>query len=120
MLRYVYRYLHSSNDRRLADFEKLLSVDARLDSMFPATEALRKDFVGVFTWLGSGYQPGFYPGKVMRFWSREDAILEAVWRRLAPAKEVEDHIIPGTHMSCVTTHTRDLAQLLSAYLSEVQ
>ncbi|MFL5625145.1 MAG: thioesterase domain-containing protein, partial [Ktedonobacteraceae bacterium] len=120
MLRHVYRYLHSSNDRRLADFEKLLSVDARLDSMFPATEALRKDFVGVFTWLGSGYQPGFYPGKVMRFWSREDAILEAVWRRLAPAKEVEDHIIPGTHMSCVTTHTRDLAQLLSAYLSEVQ
>jgi thioesterase domain-containing protein len=119
-LRHIYRYLHSANDSRLADFDKLLAVDPRLDSMFPPAEALRKDYIGVITWLNSDYLPDLYPGKVTFFLAREEAFLKGLWRTVAKASVVEGHVIPGTHISCVTEYTDDLAELLRACRDRAQ
>ncbi len=119
-LRHVYRYLHSSNDSRLKDFKQLIAVDPRLDSMFPAVEALRKDYVGVFTWLDSGYMPVPYPGKITFFWAKEEPSIRAEWCKVTETKEGEGYILPGTHMACVTEHIHVLAEHLSKCLSETQ
>src|SRR5207248_6757002 len=41
--RHVYRHVHSSSSK-LQDFDQLLATDPRLASMFPAIEALRRDY----------------------------------------------------------------------------
>jgi len=118
-LRHLYRYLHSSNDARLQDFAQLLQVDPRLDRMFPPVEALRKDYVGIFTWLAAGYTPDYYPGKITFFWaSEEPSIVE--WNKVAEATEVETYVVPGTLMSCITEHVHTLAKQLSVCVSKAQ
>src|SRR5207248_193125 len=112
-LRHMYRYLHSSNDKRLQDFDQLITVDPRLDSMLPPTEALRHDWVGVFTWMVAGYAPHLYPGKVTLFWASEEPFRGAWRRKMAKNKEIEFHVIPGTHRTCITEHVHVLAESLS-------
>ncbi|GAC1389438.1 MAG: hypothetical protein NVS4B11_03610 [Ktedonobacteraceae bacterium] len=120
VLRHLYRYLHSSNDERLQDFEQLRQVDARFDAMFPPVEALRKDYVGIFTWLAAGYTPDHYPGKITFFWASEEHAIRMEWRKVAEATEVENYVVPGTHMTCITEHAHALAEQLSVCLSKAQ
>jgi thioesterase domain-containing protein/acyl carrier protein len=121
-LRHVLRFLHPS-DSRLSDFTHLVEIDQRLDSMFPPVEALHKDYVGVLTWLTSGYVPGVYPGKITFFWAREELFIKDEWREIVEVKDketIENHVVPGTHMTCITVHVKDVAQGLRTCLSEIQ
>jgi len=120
VLRHLYRYLHSSNDARLQDFAQLLQIDARLDRMFPPVEALRKDYVGIFTWLAAGYAPTRYPGKITFLWASEEPATEVAWRDIAEANEVESYVISGTLMSSLTEQVHTLAKHLSTCLSKAQ
>jgi thioesterase domain-containing protein len=87
----------------------------------PPAEALRQDWIGVFVWIISQYNTRQYPGKVTYFWAREEPkYLRTWWGKVAEAKELEVHLIPGTHTTCRTDHLHDLAEHLKACLSKVQ
>src|SRR5450755_813659 len=121
-LRHVYRRVRPG-DERLADFHKLTTIDPRLDRMFPPTEALYNDYVGVFSWLVSRYQVHDYPGKIDFYWAADEPIIQETWHKvpqMRDKKEIRHHQIPGTHMSCVTDHTQALAERLSESLNQTQ
>jgi len=91
--------------------------------MFPPIEALYNDYIGVFSSLASRYEFGPYPGKITFYWAREEPFIEKSWRPVTEAKDsedVENHVVPGTHMSCVTRYVQDLAEGLSTCVSRVQ
>jgi thioesterase domain-containing protein len=115
MLRHIYRQLRPA-DRRVQDFSKLLAVDARLDSMFPPVEALYKDYVGLLTWIVPDYKPGYYPGKITFLWAQDELFLKDLWYKESQAKETEEFILPGTHMTVITEHIHLLAESLNACL----
>jgi amino acid adenylation domain-containing protein len=120
-LRHVYRFLRPSNSR-LLDFAQLVELDQRLNNMFPPVEALYKDYVGVLTWLASGYMPDIYPGKITFLWARDELFIKDEWREIVEAKDkdtIENYFVPGTHMSCVTEHIQDVAERLRLCLSEM-
>jgi len=121
-LRHVYRYLRPG-DERLLDFHKLTAIDPRLDTMFPPLEALYNDYVGVFNWLVSRYKLRAYPGKITFYWAVDEPFFQKYWSQtlvVKDKKEVEHHLIPGTHLSCVTDYTEVLAERLSASLKQPQ
>ena len=71
---------------------------SKFKSIFPAVEDLRYNWFGIYRWVAAGYTPGRYPGKLTLFWSNETGPRSIDWRKLSGAKEVEDHIFPGTHV----------------------
>jgi hypothetical protein len=106
----------------LSDFAQLVELDQRLNNMFPPVEALYKDYVGVLTWLASGYMPDIYPGKITFLWARDELFIKDEWREIVEAKDkdtIENYFVPGTHMSCVTEHIQDVAERLRLCLSEM-
>ncbi len=121
-LRHVFRFMRPG-DERLADFHKLTAIDARLDKMFPPIEALYNDYVGVFGWLVSRYQLRTYNGKIDFYWAADEPYIQEGWSQVPMMKdkqEIEHHLVPGTHMSCVTDYTEIVAERLSESLSRSQ
>ena len=121
-LRHIYRRLRPGSSKVL-DFNKLVDIDARLNSMLPPYGALYNDYIGVFSWLVSEYEPRAYPGKITLYWATEEPIIQETWNQLPVVqgkKELEHHFVPGTHMSCVTDHTQVLAKLLGEHLHQTQ
>ena len=91
--------------------------------MFPPRDALYQDYVGVFSWAVTGYRPGIYGGKITFYWAREEPEIARTWQPVTGRKEpadIEEHAVPGTHMSCVTDHAREVAESLSECLNRVQ
>ena len=118
-LEHAYRYLL---DRNSEDFEHIKTTDGRISSFFPPTETLRKEYPAMFTWATAHYDPGFYPGKVTLFWDEAEPFRRRWWAKWAKGrdKEVEEHIIPGSHTTCKTDHLSGMAEHLRACLSKVQ
>lgn len=95
------------------------------DAIFPPSEALRKDYPGVFYWATSDYVPDFYPGKSTFFFFRDSQgghRRRVHWRKVAEAKdkETEVHVLAGTHDTCKTKYLHDLTECLHTCLSKVQ
>jgi thioesterase domain-containing protein len=69
----------------------------------------------------TNYRPRFYPGKVkfvttsVKNFFPDDPV--AVWGDLVDELEVE--VVPGDHLSIVTTHFRALAAVLTRYVEQV-
>ncbi|MBV9614854.1 MAG: hypothetical protein JO031_05265, partial [Ktedonobacteraceae bacterium] len=81
------------------------------------------DYIGVFSWVVSEYEPRAYPGKITLYWANEEPIIQETWSKVPVVrskKDLEHHYVPGTHMSCVTEHTQVLAELLSEHLHRAQ
>ncbi|GAC1361946.1 MAG: amino acid adenylation domain-containing protein [Ktedonobacteraceae bacterium] len=118
-LRHVCKMLQPLQKKRQADMEYLQAIDARLLAMFPPGEALRKDYVGVFTWAVAAYAFHPYPDPIMLFWSKNEPF-RGLWRRKREREEnISLLVIPGTHMTSVTMHIRDFAERLSRCVSNV-
>ncbi len=94
------------------------------DALFPTVEALRHDWEGIFFWVFSEYEPGFYPGKSTFFFTKGKQELgeDVRWSKVAEAKdkEVEVHHLAGMHDTCKTIHLNDLTEHLRMCLSKVQ
>ena len=89
--------------------------------LFPTAEALRKDWMGIFTWVVSDYVPRQYPGKVTYFWASEKPGSRRMWwGEVAETEDEEVHVIPGKHMTLVTEHIHDLTEQLRVCLSKAQ
>ncbi len=112
-LRHLYRLLRPS-DWRVQDFEQLLAIDPGLKAMFPPIAALYNDYIGVFALLAAGYAPGPYAGKITFYWAGEEPAIEKSWRPVTRGRDKKQHVVPGTHTSCLSEHIEDLAECLSA------
>ena len=116
--RHVYRRLRPRGSR-VQDFGKLLDIDPRLEAMFPPREALYRDYVNVFTWAATGYRPGVYGGKITFYWARDEPGMAGTWRPVTGCKDpadVEEHVMPGTHISSITDHVQELAESMGECL----
>lgn len=92
-------------------------------SFLPTAEALRRDWMGIFTWVAASYIPSGYPGRVTYFWASEKPGSRRMWwGNVAETedKEVEVHIIHGKHMTLVTEHIHELTERLSTCLNKAQ
>jgi hypothetical protein len=111
-LRHMFNYLRSSRYRNSKGL-----------SLVPAAEALRQqNWVSIFDWIALDYVRRPYAGKITFLWCSEAPLrLRKAWRKVAKkAKEVENHIVPGTPISIRTDHLRILSAYLSRCLDEAQ
>ena len=114
-LRHVYRHARP-NDQRVADFGALLSIEPRLGRMFPASDALFEDYVGVLSWAMGGYRPEEYGGKITFFWAAEEPEIADSWQPVLRHKHpatIEQHTVPGDHLTTVTVGIAELAQSMA-------
>lgn len=119
--RYIYARLWP-NSPRLSDLAKLLALDPQLTRMFPAKTALRKDYVGCFSWIVSHYLLRFYPGAITLFWSNEDPLLGttiAQWQRDSTAVQQETYMLSGPMGALRTENSHILAEHISRSLQHV-
>ena len=92
---------------------------SRRGGVLLSREELRRDVLGIHRWIGGGYVPRRYPGRIVSFVS-EQARLEYSkdhtlgWRGIA--REVDVHMIPGVHLTAIKEHVGVLATHLGAYL----
>jgi amino acid adenylation domain-containing protein len=120
--RHIYRRLRPGGPR-VQDFGKLLEIEPRLEAMFPPRDALYRDYVGVFSWAATGYRPEIYGGKITFYWAREEPGIARTWEPVTGRKEpadIEEHVVAGTHMSCITDHIEEVAESLSECLSRME
>ncbi len=107
--------------QRVTGAARLRGVWLHRAPAIPMTETLRRDVAGLYEWARAGYTPHQYPGRVALFWARDELVgaysdPTMGWRKVA--KQVELHVVPGAHLSCITTYASDLGTQLSTYLSE--
>jgi thioesterase domain-containing protein len=117
-MEHAYRYLF---DKQSDDFEHISKTDPRINAFFPPAQALRKEYPAMFTWATSHYQPAHYAGTVTLFWDEAESFRRQWWNSWAKGKdrEVEEHIIPGSHTTCKTDHIEGMAERLRACLSKL-
>jgi len=103
------------------------SVDAiptQLDAVIARNEVLRHDWVSIYDWMVADYMPQSYPGKITIFWTDEELFRRERWSKSMESKieanNVEDHIIPGNHITSRTQYLPVLAEHLRICLSKVQ
>ncbi len=121
-LRHVYLRLRPGASR-VQDFGQLLEIEPRLEAMFPPREALYEDYVGVLSWAAAAYETGVYGGTITFYWAREEPAIPRTWEPLIAGKRphgIEEHTVAGTHMSCITDHIQELADLMADCLSRVE
>jgi hypothetical protein len=107
-LRHIYRFLLRSHYREAQRFWPI-----------PPAEALRQDWISMFTWMVSDYaRPRPYAGKVTYFWAHDDLERRRAWPKVAEAHEAEVHVIPGTHYSLITDHLHVLSAQLRLSLDK--
>ena len=114
-LRHVYR-LARPHGRRVADFNALLSIEPRLDRMFPPPAALFRDYVGVFSWAMAAYRLAGFSGRTSFFWAAEEPEIARSWQpvvRQKPAATIEQHTVPGDHMTTVSVGLPGLARSIA-------
>ncbi len=86
----------------------------------PTPEALRYQWSGIYRWVGASYTPGRYAGPLTLFWSSQAFSHRVDWRKVSGAKEVEDHVFPGTHMSCRNENLHLVAERLNMCINKVR
>jgi surfactin synthase thioesterase subunit len=85
-----------------------------------ASEATRRGVA--YLTLEHQFMPRRYPGRITLFWPEDDEERpdEAAARWSKVADEVELHVLPGDHRTCVTRHVRALAGELEACLERAK
>src|SRR5437588_4460492 len=91
------------------------------EALFPTVAALRRDWVALYYWSASEYEPSFYPGKSTFFFTqdKQEHGEDVEWLKIAEAKdqEVEVYTIAGTHDTCRKKYLHDLTEHLGRCLS---
>jgi len=108
------------HERRVENLKAFRNIDRSILTLFPTTDALRQDDNALLDWIIAGYNYDLYPGEIMLLWANEEPF-RGVWqRKAAREKNIELHIVPGTHIGCRTDHVQELAEELSRCLGKVQ
>jgi amino acid adenylation domain-containing protein len=113
-LRHAYKLLRGQIQEYLEDFS---AIDPSIYTLFPSAYALRQDNIAMFSWLMKSYSYSPYPGKITILKASEER-LGGAWRiKAREEKNIEVHVIPGTHISCRTIHIQGFAEALQRCLS---
>jgi acyl carrier protein len=121
-LRHILRRLQPSGSR-VQDFGQLLTIEPRLESPFPPRDALYNDYVGVLSQVAAAYKAEIFGGKITFFWARDEPEISRTWLPITLRKqpaEIEEYVVGGTHMSCVTDHIQELAERLGECLMRAE
>jgi thioesterase domain-containing protein len=124
-LRYVSRVLRRRRDEYTKHSDALMrrwrEEHPERFALLPAAGALRQDWLAVFVWAVSGYEPRPYPGKVTYLFAKDNPDGRKLWwGKVKEADNVEIRTIPGTHETCRTEHIHDLADELRMCLGAAQ
>ncbi|HTT87716.1 MAG TPA: amino acid adenylation domain-containing protein, partial [Acidimicrobiales bacterium] len=122
VLRHLYRRVRPGGGRVL-DFPQLLAVEPRLGRILPPIEALYRDYVGVFSTAAAAYRTGIFGGKISLYWARDEPGIARTWDPVLAMKnprDVEERLVPGTHMTCITEGIGALAAILAADLDRLE
>jgi thioesterase domain-containing protein/acyl carrier protein len=80
------------------------------------------DLYGPYRYLEDTFVPKKYPGRITLFWPEDDEEkpedAAACWSKVA--REVELHVLPGDHITCITKHAAVLAQKLQTCLTKAR
>ena len=122
VLRHLYRRVRPGGSRVL-DFPQLLAIEPRLGRVLPPRGALYRDYVGVFGAAAAAYRTRIFGGKISLYWARDESGIARTWDPVLAKKnprDVEERLVPGTHMTCITEGIGALAGLLAADLDRVE
>lgn len=119
-LRHGYRYMrHALTYLRSPEYRRQRGL----------TDFAREDYPGIYDWTAMDYRPtSLYPGKITFFWSTNRPSLihgfrvtryRRGWRSVEAANEVEVHVLPFGHWTCLNEHLDLLAERLRASLIRV-
>jgi thioesterase domain-containing protein len=97
------------------------SPKSETDATGPIVEDRRKRANAAYARAIQGYVPGRFCGPVTLLWPSELTLEDpndptAGWSRVA--SDVDVHMVPGGHITCVTNHVTDLARALSTCLEK--
>lgn len=94
----------------------------RQDIQPPRGETRDQDWMAIYSWIAAGYTARRYPGKVTLIWARDELQdgRDPTDRWRAVAGDVTVRVVPGTHLTCITTHVHALAAQLSACLGDTR
>jgi thioesterase domain-containing protein len=113
-LRHAYKLLRGHMETYLEDFS---TIDHSIYTLFPTAYALRQDNIAMFSWLMKSYSYNPYSGKITILKASTERV-GGTWRiKAREEKNIAVHVIPGTHMTCRTTHLRGFAEALKRCLS---
>lgn len=108
--------LSQSTNAEHASSQDSLPETARTDaSAIPS-------FYGPYHYLEDTFVPREYPGRITLFWPKDDEEspedAASLWGKVA--RDVELHILPGNHLTCITTYAPLLAQELQTCLTKAR
>ena len=124
--RHAFRHLYlrlQPGASRVQDFGQLLDIEPRLQAMFPPRAALYEDYVGVLSWAAAAYKTGIYGGRITFYWARDEPAIPRTWAPVIAAKrprDIEEHVVAGTHMTCITDHIQELSDVMAACLNRAE
>jgi pimeloyl-[acyl-carrier protein] synthase len=79
----------------------------------------RGDYPGVYDWIAMGYRPAdLYPGKIVFLWSVTQPFRRG-WSAVEAANDVEVHVLPCEHITCLNEYLDDLGELLRLRLAAI-
>ncbi len=82
-----------------------------------------RDLEGIYRWITAAYRPRSYSGRIVHFWAEEghavykDSVRK-VWQAIAPNSEF--HVMPGAHLTFITTYGDRLAATIAACVAAAQ
>ncbi len=84
---------------------------------------LPRDLPGITRWIAAGYKPRRYSGRIAHFWADEEyrkhkSSIHKVWQAIAPKSEF--HVIPGAHLTVITTYRDQLATAIALCVEAAQ
>ncbi len=121
-LRHLWKFVQPSRRKRLLDRIYLRSRDARLDQPFPPQHLLRKDYIGVLSWLCGRFTQQRFAGHVTVLWDSADAFYQVKWRQAAArlASQVDIAFIKGTYVTSRVEYIHDFARHLRQVLDQAE
>ena len=96
---------------------KETAAGERRVALVPDADALRQDWMALFSWTVANYVPRPYPDTMTYLYARDNPDRRHLWWG-TPRKtdKVAIHVIPGTHETCRTEHLHALADQIHACL----
>jgi thioesterase domain-containing protein len=103
--------------------EELREAPADFDAIVPDPENYEQKFSENYSRALQGYVPRPYSGRVALLWPakerwKRDRDPTFGWGRVA--SQLETHVVPGGHITCITEHMESLADRMKACLEEAQ
>lgn len=120
--RHLWKFAQPSLQKRTLDREYLRARDVQLDQPFPPRSTLRKDYIGVLSWLSDRFEQSRYAGQVNIIWDSDETFFRENWHRAAErlGTTVDVTFVKGTYLTSRVEHIHDFARHLCHILHQAE